>query len=243
MQLQSFNTVNFTAPFDAGGDAPQNTYRLVGRVDFNPSDRTQMFFRAGRENQNQFKGSYFYSAYPQYDGGSTNLNQSYLYSLSHTFTSNLFGSAKFSFTRFNDGQTFNTSLVNTPNLVLTPPNDPATQNFIQFPGLANTGGGSGSVPSAGPQNTFQVEPNLAWNKGKHLMRFGASSPTFNSTSRTPLRAGRGATWLGIAGQSERFDKRRGNFGWEPVGLLRGRSEWAGEAALCCKSGLLDKRKH
>jgi hypothetical protein len=106
MQLQSFNTVNFTAPFDAGGDAPQNTYRLVGRVDFNPSDRTQMFFRAGRENQNQFKGSYFYSAYPQYDGGSTNLNQSYLYSLSHTFTSNLFGSAKFSFTRFNDGQTF-----------------------------------------------------------------------------------------------------------------------------------------
>jgi len=167
-----FDTVNFTAPFDAGGDAPQNTYRLVGRIDFNPSDRTQMFFRAGREDLNEFRGSYFYSAYPQYDVGTTNLNQSYLYSLSHTFANNLFGSAKLSFTRFNDAKSFVTSLVDTPNLVITPPSDPVTQNFIQFPGLANTGGGSGSVPSEGPQNTFQVEPNLAWNKGKHLMRFG-----------------------------------------------------------------------
>jgi hypothetical protein len=167
-----FDAVNFTAPFDAGGDAPQNTYRLVGRIDYNPSDKTQMFFRAGRENVNQLNGSYFYSAYPQYDVGATDLNQSYLYSLSHTFTNNLFGSLKLSFTRFNDGLNFNKSLVNTPNLELTPPNDPVTQNFIQLPGLANTGGGSGSVPSAGPQNTLQVEPDLAWNKGKHLMRFG-----------------------------------------------------------------------
>jgi hypothetical protein len=167
-----FDTVNFRAPFDAGGDAPQNTYTLVGRIDFNLSDRTQMFFRAGRENLNQFSGSYFYSAYPQYDAGATDLNQSYLYSLSHTFTNNLFGSVKLSFTRFNDGLTFDKSLVDTPNLELTPPNDPVTQGFIQLPGLANTGGGSGSVPSEGPQNTLQVEPNLAWNKGKHLMRFG-----------------------------------------------------------------------
>ncbi len=170
-----FDTVNFTAPFDAGGDAPQNTYRLVGRVDFNPSGKTQMFFRAARENLNQFIGSYFYSAYPQYDIGATNLNQSYLYSLSHSFTNNLFASAKLSFARFNNAQSFNASLVNTPNLVITPPSDPVTQAFIQFPGLANTGGGSGSVPDEGPQNTIQFEPNLAWNKGKHLMRYGGQS--------------------------------------------------------------------
>ena len=28
------------------------------------------------------------------------------------------------------------------------------------------------MPSQGPQNTFQIEPNLAWNKGRHVMRFG-----------------------------------------------------------------------
>ncbi len=167
-----FDSVNFKAPFDAGGDAPQNTYRLVGRIDYNLSEKTQMFFRFGRENLNQFQGSYFYSAYPQYDVGANNLNQSYLYSLSHTFTNSLFGSAKLSFTRFNDGLLYNSALVDTPNLNLTPPNDPVTGGYIQMPGLANTGGGGGSVPSNGPQNTFQIEPDLAWNKGKNLMRFG-----------------------------------------------------------------------
>ena len=44
-----FDTVNFSAPFDAGGGIPQNTYDLVGRVDYNPTDKTQMFFRGGRE--------------------------------------------------------------------------------------------------------------------------------------------------------------------------------------------------
>ena len=48
-----FDTVNFQAPFDAGGGIPQNTYDLVGRVDYNPTDRTQMFFRGGRENSIQ----------------------------------------------------------------------------------------------------------------------------------------------------------------------------------------------
>jgi hypothetical protein len=40
-----FDSVNFTAPFDAGGDDPQNTYRLAGRLDYTLSEKTTMFFR------------------------------------------------------------------------------------------------------------------------------------------------------------------------------------------------------
>lgn len=167
-----FDTVNFTAPFDAGGDSPQNTYRLVGRVDFNLSDKTQMFFRAGRESLEQFKGSSFYSAYPQYDIGASQLNQSYLYSLAHTFNNQLFGSAKISFTRFDSEKTFDSAYANTPNLVLTPPVDPVTATNIQMPGLGNGGGGSSGFPNRGPQNTLQFEPDLSWAKGRHVMRFG-----------------------------------------------------------------------
>jgi len=166
-----FDVVNFKTNFDAGGDVPQNTYRLVGRLDFNPTDKTQMFFRAGRENLDSFTGSSFYSAYPQFDVGFAALNQSYLYSLAHTFNSNLFGSAKVSLTRFNNAKTFDASLVSTPNLIFTPAIDPATLGAIQLPGLEN-GSGSGGLPSSGPQNTLQFEPDLAWTKGKHLMRFG-----------------------------------------------------------------------
>ena len=54
-----FGQVNFKASADAGGDYPQNTYRLLGRVDFNMTDKTQMFFRYGKEYSNLFSGQNF----------------------------------------------------------------------------------------------------------------------------------------------------------------------------------------
>ncbi len=168
-----FDTINFTAPFDAGGGTPQNTYALVGRVDYNPTDKTQMYFRAGREASNQFVGSTSYSTYPQYDVGSVYLNQSYLYSLAHTFTPSLFLSAKVSYTRYNNITSFDTALTSTPNLMFLSPTDPVTGITIQMPGLENASEpGEGGVPVGGPQNTVQIEPDLSWTKGRHSMRFG-----------------------------------------------------------------------
>jgi len=169
-----FDIVNFKAPFDAGGGVPQNTYSLAGRLDFNVSNRTQMFFRAARENQNQFMGSSFYSAYPQYDVGYAELNQSFLYSLNHTYNANMFSNTKISFTRFNDANSFNTKLTNTPNLMIVPPADPVTNGLLQLPGPENYGApGAGGLPYGGPQNTWQLQHDFAWTKGKHNMRFGA----------------------------------------------------------------------
>ena len=168
-----FDTVNFSAPFDAGGGIPQNTYDLVGRVDYNPTDKTQMFFRGGRENSIQLPGSNSYSAYPQYDTGTTFLNQSYLYSVSHIFTPNLFLSAKASYTRFNENTSFDPKLIYVPNLMFVSPTDPNSGALIQMPGLENfSEPGLGGLPAGGPQNTIQFEPDLSWTKGKHSMHFG-----------------------------------------------------------------------
>jgi hypothetical protein len=167
-----FDTVNFRAPYDAGGGDPGNTVRLVGRLDYTLDSHTQMFGRVAVENADAFSGSWFYSAYPQYDVGSSNLNQSYLYSLAHSFGANLFGNAKLSFTRYNASKSFDRSLINTPSLVFTPASDPVTGGYVQMPGLINTGNGSGSLPNQSVQNTIQFAPDLAWNKGRHLMRFG-----------------------------------------------------------------------
>lgn len=168
-----FDTVTFKAPFDAGGGTPQNTYDLVGRMDYSPTDKTQMFFRGGRESSIQLPGSDTYSAYPQYDTGTTYLNQSYLFSLSHTFTPSIFVSAKASYTRFNSNTSFDTALTSTPNLMFVSPTDPNTQGTIQMPGLQNASEpGEGGVPVGGPQNTIQFEPDLSWVKGKHSMHFG-----------------------------------------------------------------------
>ena len=168
-----FDTVTYQAPFDAGGDVPQNSYDLVGRLDYQPTNRTQMFFRAARQSLNEFVGSAFYSAYPQYDAGSTATNQSYLYSLSHSFTASLFNNTKASFTRFNVATSFNTALTGTPSLLLSTPSDPYTGGEIQLPGLENDGdAGTGGLPYGGPQNTIQFEDDLTLSKGKHSFQVG-----------------------------------------------------------------------
>jgi hypothetical protein len=170
-----FDTINFAVPFNAGGGVPGNQYDLVGRIDFDPTSKTTMFFRAGRENIDDFTGAEFYSAYPQYDVGESILNQTYLYSVSHTFTPNLFLSGKASFSRYNTIDPFNASLTDTPSLMFLSPTDPVTGELLQMPGIENySEPGAGGLPFGGPQNTIQFEPDLAWTKGRHSMRFGGT---------------------------------------------------------------------
>jgi len=172
-----FDVVNFTAPFNAGGGLPQNTYDLLGRVDYNLSDKTTMFFRFARYSENDFAGSTFYSPYPQYNVGNASLDNSALFSLNHVFNDNLLSTTKVSFARFNTANSFDTALTQTPNLYLSTSSyqeqvDYVTGNVIQLPGLENTAEGSGGLPFGGPQNTFQVSHDVAWTKGKHTMHFG-----------------------------------------------------------------------
>lgn len=172
-----FDIVNFRAPFDAGGGVPQNTNDMVGRLDYNLDNNTQMFFRLARYSESDFPGAVSYTAYPQYDNGGSNFDNSFLYSLSHTFSSNLLSSTKLSFTRYNVATSYNNALTFTPNLYLSSSSysqasDPVDSNVIQLPGLQNTASGSGGLPFGGPQNTIQVLQDIAWTKGKHSMRFG-----------------------------------------------------------------------
>lgn len=167
------DTVNYTAPFNAGGGPPANIYTLVGRLDYNLNDATQMFFRAARERDNLFAGTAFFSAYPQYDVGALDQNESYLLSVNHSFNSYLLSNSKISFARYNDITAFNQALTFDPNLMFVTPVDPVTSTFINMPGLENSSiPGQGGVPVGGPQNTIQLEQDLSWTKGKHNMRFG-----------------------------------------------------------------------
>ena len=75
--------MNFTAPVDAGGDVPQNTYELVGRLDYNLSQNTQIFARYGRESLLALPGSQFASPYSQYNVGESIYNNNALLSTPH----------------------------------------------------------------------------------------------------------------------------------------------------------------
>src|SRR6266850_2388182 len=170
-----FGLVNYTAPQDAGGDLPQNTYELVGRVDYNLTPKTQMFFRFGRESLATLSGASFASPYPQYNVGQTIYNNNYLYSITHTFTANLLSSTKLSFFRDIAANQFDLALQQTPTLFLYNINSGAViinGQPLQLPGFYDFNTATGGLPFGGPQNTTQINEDLSWTRGRHTMKYG-----------------------------------------------------------------------
>ncbi len=163
--------VNYSVPSDAGGSSPQNTYRLIGRLDFNMNTNTQMFFRYGKESYDQFVGTQFATPYPLYNVGEAQHNDSGLYSISHIFSPNLLSTSKVSFSRLIEAHTFNSAALPIPELILK---SFATVGGIavQFPGMWSLGAGIGGEPDGGPQNELQLIQDVAWTKGKHNLHFG-----------------------------------------------------------------------
>jgi hypothetical protein len=168
-----FGLVNYIAPVDAGGDAPQNTYFLVGRADYNMTDKTQMFFRFGREALFGFPGSASggSSPYPQYNVGQTIYNNNYLYSIAHTFTPNLLSSTRLSYFRASTAQQYDIKLQSTPTLFLYN-NAAVNDQAVNLPGFFPASTGTGGLPYGGPLNAVQVNEDLSWTKGKHTMKYG-----------------------------------------------------------------------
>ena len=170
-----FGLVSFAAPQDAGGDAPQNTYELIGRADYNLSANTQMYFRYGRENLLALPGSVFSSPYPQYNVGQTIYNNNFLLSVNHTFTPSLLSSTKLSFFRDNVSQQYNVALQQTPTLFLYNVNSGSVSikgQPLQLPGFFDSNTATGGLPFGGPQNTIQINQDLSWTHGRHTMKYG-----------------------------------------------------------------------
>jgi outer membrane receptor protein involved in Fe transport len=165
--------VNFTAPSDAGGGLPQNTYRILGRADFNMNRNTQMFFRYALENLVDFNGSLFSSPYSQFNVGDSQYNNAGLYGLNHSFTPALYSASKISYSRLKIIDTFTPGSQNVPELLMNA--SPVTIQSIpvQLPGLFAQFAGTGGLPFGGPQNVFQFLQDFSWTKNKHTLRFGA----------------------------------------------------------------------
>jgi outer membrane receptor protein involved in Fe transport len=167
----NFGLVNYSAPNDAGGGNPQNAHRIMGRLDFNATGQTQMFFRYALENIVDFNGADFISPYKQYDVGDSQYNNSGLFSLNHSFSSGLFSSSKIGFSRLKFQNTYDQSTQNVPELLLS---NGATINGIPviFPGLFAQFAGTGGLPFGGPQNALQLQQDVSWTRGKHTIRMG-----------------------------------------------------------------------
>ena len=177
-----FARVAYKTPSDAGGGLPQNTYDLVGNVDYNANDRTQMTVRYALYNENDFPGTVNTSPYQGYETGQTNVDNHVTTSMTHTFSPTLVSQTRLSYNRLNNQQPLGTAPVG-PTLYMNASGVPALfGSSVVFPGYSETTPGN-AIPFGGPQNFIVLAEDVTKVYGRHNIRFGGQF-TYMQDNRT-----------------------------------------------------------
>ncbi len=172
-----FSEVAYQTPADAGGGSPQNTYDLVGNVDYNLSEKTQMSVRYALYNEDDFAGTVNTSPYKGYETGQTNVDNHITYSLTRTFSPTLVSQSRISFNRLNNQQPLGTDPVS-PTLYMNASSAPSLLgHLIAFPGYSEYSPGN-AIPFGGPQNFGVASEDVTKVHGRHNIRFGGQYTYF-----------------------------------------------------------------
>ena len=164
--------VNVTVPADAGGGTPQNTYNIDGRLDFNMTERTQMYGRYVLYNQVTPLGAGNVSPYAGYSTATATKAQNLVYGITHTFTPTLTSQLQIGLLRVNQNQPLGTNPAGPTMFINSGAAPSITSNTkLVFPGYSEENAGNG-LPSGGPQNNIVISPVVTWTKGRHTLLFG-----------------------------------------------------------------------
>jgi hypothetical protein len=169
-----FDLVAYNAPGDAGGGTPENGYQNVERVDYNLSDKTQIYGRYALQSDNLMAGTVSSSPYAGFNTGAYDFNQNILFSVIHTFSPAWVSQSKAVFNRINGPVDPFGQYPAVPTLYTSSEGAGAVLgNSIIFPGYDPFTPGAG-IPFGGPQNFAEVYEDMSWSRGKHNLRFGGS---------------------------------------------------------------------
>ena len=162
--------VSYPIATDAGGGFPENEYQSLARVDFNMTDKTQMYWRYSLQSQDFFPGANSESPYVGYDTPVDNFNNNFLWNVTHIWGPNVVSQSKFVFNRLNNTQPLNGPP--SPNLYMKASTLQYYSGYpVAMPGYLPYFPGS-AIPFSGPQNLYQFYQDLNWTHGKHQFRFG-----------------------------------------------------------------------
>jgi hypothetical protein len=168
--LPAFGQVRLNRAVDLGGGTPGNDWQTVGRIDYNWSEHTQVYFRGAFQQGDNPAGTNSFSPYVGFNTGLDYRNQNYLTNVTHSFSPTLVSQTKVIFNRLNQNQPLNGAPVPTlyffSNAVATVAGFP-----IRLPGYLPTSPGS-AIPFGGPQNFYQFYEDVNWSRGNHTWRFG-----------------------------------------------------------------------
>jgi hypothetical protein len=169
--LPAFEQVTFSTPQDVGGGTPENEYQTVNRIDWNMSDKTQIYGRYALQNQVFAQGTNAFSPYDGFSTGSTAKNQNFVLNITHSFSSRFVSQTKIAYNRLNGGQPLGAQPL-VPTLYMNAGRTVNLQGVnIYFPGyLPNSPGNA--IPFSGAQNVYQINEDVSYTAGNHSFRLG-----------------------------------------------------------------------
>ncbi|MDP9039437.1 MAG: TonB-dependent receptor [Acidobacteriota bacterium] len=164
--------VRVTVPADAGGGIPQDQYVTLGRVDFNPTQRTTYYAQYVLQNRVYPTGTGNVSPYAGYSTGQTYKSQNLIFGITHQFSARFTSQLTLGGLRVNNNQPLGANPAG-PTLFINSGVAPAIASGQQlvFPGYSETNAGNG-LPSGGPQNNIVISPVFTLTKGRHTFTFG-----------------------------------------------------------------------
>jgi hypothetical protein len=170
--LPAFGEVRAVRAVDAGAGTPGNDYQTIGRIDYNMSDRTQVYVRGVFEDGSNPPGTISFSPYQGFNTGQETADQNYMLNMTHSFSQTLVSQTKLVYNRLRNGdqplgeQPIRPTLYFTDTGILS-----MAGRFFRFPGYLPTSPGNG-IPFGGPQNFYQFYEDASWTHGNHTFRFG-----------------------------------------------------------------------
>jgi hypothetical protein len=171
--LQALQEVRQSLATDVGAGSPQNSYSTTTRIDWNWTNKTQVYGRYAVESGNFFQGTNANSPYQGFNTGDITFNQNALLNLTHTFSSNLTSQSKLVYNRLTDNQGLAEQPVQPTFFFRTNVVSTFQGKRIALPGYLPFSPGS-AIPFGGPQNVGQAYEDLNWTRGNHTLRFGGT---------------------------------------------------------------------
>jgi hypothetical protein len=170
--LPAFGEVRSNRAADFGAGVPVSDWQTVNRLDYNLSDRTQIYIRGVYEQGSNPAGTVSFSPYQGFNTGQATGDQNYLGNVTHTFSPSIVSQTKVVFNRLRNADDPLGQNPVTPTLYFTDQGLlSAFGKFFRFPGYLPTSPANG-IPFGGPQNFLQAYEDVNWTHGSHTFRFG-----------------------------------------------------------------------
>lgn len=167
-----FDEVQYTVPSNTGAGTPVDGVQSANRVDWNVTDRLQIYGVYALDKSTFFEGSNANSPYAGFSTGAETDNTNLQVAGTYQLSGNLVGVSRFTFNKLDQSQPLGEQPAG-PTLYLRTVAQSIGGVRIAFPGYLPFNPGS-AIPFGGPQKVYNFAQEFNFNVGNHLLKFGGN---------------------------------------------------------------------